>query len=223
VFGRIVRTAVPEEEPPPSEFTTTFGSDENPLGSPWTNPNVDGFFEIRSLGGIAYGTAISGVEGNYPDCYAFHADFEGDYEIEAGIFRHASINTGANHEVELHVGMSQDGTEVLSVEWLVNQGGGWQCMLWSGINDGSGSFFSELSPSGVGSPSADVQTGDRMMFRKVGNVGTMWWKTAAAEELTQRWTVTLPHETGHPGIATYNSVGSTNAHFAFTDVVIRAL
>jgi hypothetical protein len=40
---------------------------------------------------------------------------------------------------------------------------------------------------------------------------------------SQRWAVTLPFSTGHPGIAFFYRAGANVLHFGFTDVVIRPL
>lgn len=200
-----------------SEFSDSFAANANPLASPWVKPNVANFFDAQAIGGIACGTVASDT--GYPDCYAFHSGYTGDYEIEAGIFKHASINTAINHEVELHVCMTQDGTNVQSVEWLIGRTGGWQCMKWEGTNPGA-PFFTELTPTGSGSPGA-VNNGDRAKFRKVGTALTMHYDSGSG--FTERWAVTSPFSSGSPGIAFFYRAGANVEHFGFTDVIIRPL
>lgn len=200
-----------------AEFSDAFGSNANPIASPWVSPNVTNFFDVQTTGGIACGTVASDT--GYPDCYAFHSGYSGDYEIEAGIFKSGSINTGINHEVELHVCMTQNGTSVQSVEWLINQGGDWQCMKWEGANPGA-PFFTEITPTGSGSPGAP-STGHRMKFRKIGTALTMHYDSGGG--FSERWAATSPFSSGGPGVAFFVRDGGNVQHFGFTDVIIRPL
>lgn len=212
-------TPAPAPAPPPSggEYTTSFSTDQRPLGSPWVSPNVAGFFPVQAVGGIACGTVASDT--GYPDCYAFHPGFSGDYEVESVIFKSSSLNTAVNHEVELHVCMAQNGSTVQSVEWLINHTGGAQLMKWSGPNDGH--FFSELGViSGTAAPGA-CKTGDRMKFRKVGSLGTLFYDSGSG--FRQLGQLTLPYTSGSPGMAFFYRNGANVQHFGFSDLIIRPL
>jgi len=202
------------------EFVDDFSATNNPLGAPWTNslPGLLDFEDLRSSGGVCFGTVASDT--GFPDCYAFHASYSGDYEIEAGIFRASDVNAGINHEVELHVGMRHSGGHLFSCEWLVNVGGSWQCMEWD-TQFNAPNFFEELFPTGAGSVGAPAD-GDRILFRKIGSAGTMHYKQGAGA-FAQRWAVTLPFATGSPGLATFTRGGGDPAKFCFTDVIIRPL
>lgn len=202
-----------------SEFSTTFPDDANPIGAPWTSPNVANFFDMRTLGGIAFGTAASDL--GYPDCYAFHSGFTGDYEIEAGIFRAADVNDTINHEVELHVCMAQDGTVVQSVEFLISVTGNPDMLKWEGENPGA-PFWTSLGITLLNAPGAPAN-GDRMKFRKVGTTLTSFFKSGVNDFVQTFDSFTSPFSTGCPGIATFTRAGGNPSKFCFTDVTIRAL
>lgn len=207
--------------------TFTFGSDQNPLASPFVAPNASGFFNVQALGGIACATTAS--DSGYPDCYAIYSGITGgDYEVEGLIFKSGSLNTSINHEIELHVAMSQDGVGCTSYEWLVNQVGGGQLMRWNGnANDGSGSFFNEVTvDSGNVSPLllyGGVANGDSMMMRKVGSTLTLHYKQSGGSMTQVAQLNTMAHTAGSPGIAFFARNGATVTNFGFDTVAFRQL
>lgn len=224
----------PVSTPPSGDFTQNFtaaGADANPIGSPWTNPAVSGFFNMQikqSLTGgvpgerIACGTVASDT--GTPDCYAIYADITGNYEIEAELFRSTSLNASIGHEWELHVGFVTNGpTIVQTCEWLVNAGGAGQLMRWNGTNGLGDVFYFEDVPILTGSPSPGIApaTGHRMKFKKVGTAGTLYYDSGSGLNLI--CTCTLPYSGGSPAIATFNRGGGENRHNGFRSVTVRPL
>lgn len=201
-------------------FTDTFSSASNPIASPWVSPNVANFTNMQTTGGIACGTVASDV--GYPDAYAFHSGFTGNYRITGTIARSPSLNTSFNHEAELHICMAQDGTNVQSVEWYMNFGGQGGVMQWSGINDGSGSFFSVIQQP-ADAPGS-ISSGDMMRVTKNGTVGTFEYSnTGGASWSTIATVATLPFSTGCPGIGGFYRAGATPSHYGFEEILIEAL
>lgn len=220
VTGRDVALAIG-----PNEFTDTFSVNQAPLASPWVSPGTSGFFTVTANGGVAFASTAS--DSGYPDCYARHPGFTGDYEIEAIVAR--GTVPGVNHEVELHVAMVEDvGDDITySVEWLTNDDGGMQFMKWRSPNDGT-TFFEELSgtPSNGGTPGGPLPDGTVLKWRKVGSTGFAYYNG------TLIWTVplptlrpdgTTPWGDGNPAIAFFVRGGGTPSAFGFSQVTIRQL
>ena len=202
---------------PGSSYTTSFAGTENPIseGGRWTNPRAAGFTNVRTANGNAFGTQVD--SGRYDDSYAYLSGFSADHEIEGVV--HRGNPTGVNHEVELHLRMSDDATNVRSYEFLFGFQGAFQVMRWNGPLGPN--FFTEITGNGSPSygpylPRAPI-SGDVVKVRAVSNRLTAYFNGA------QIWTGVDPAGTfasGQPGIAFFIR-GTGNAEFGFSSITAR--
>jgi hypothetical protein len=204
-----------------TQYTTNFDATENPLGSPWISPQAAGFTVCRSSGGRAYGT--NGVTDTYDDSYAYLSGYNANHECEATIYRQGSALPGVNHEVELHVRMSDSSSTniVKSYEVLVNKDGNYQLMKWAGTYAGPPDFFYELAS---GNLSGTPANGDKMRVRAETSgancVITFWYtpvSTGIESQIAQATDTGAVggavHTSGQPGMAFFNRPGATNDGF----------
>lgn len=210
-----------------AEFTTTFSSNENPLGSPWISPQAAGFTTLRSSGGLCYGDG--GTTGDYDDSYAYLSGFNNDHECEGTVFV-GSPPGGVNHEVELHVRMSDNaGTDVTkSYELLLNKDGALQVMKWNGTMAGPPDFFAELASDSITPPA----NGDKFRFRATtegsdvrlraweNRVGVGTWNEIVnvVDDGSINGAALL---TGQPGVAYFSRSGSDPTQYCWTAYTAR--
>jgi hypothetical protein len=201
-------------------FTDTFSSTNNPIASPWQSPNGTGFTPMRTANGTAYGT--NGVTDTYDDSYAYLTGYTDDHEVSAVI--HRGTTTNFNHEVELHLRLSEPGG-ASTYEILFNREGGFQVVRWNnwtgGTQDASGATdITGLGSSGPGSYTTP-SNGDTIRARIVGQTITVWYNE------TQIWTYTdnsaSKLTTGNPGIGTFYRPGASPPDFGFQSVTVSSV
>jgi hypothetical protein len=202
-------------------YTTNFNLTENPIseGGRWHGPNGTGFTNVRTANGNAFGT--NGVTDTYDDSYAYMTGFTNDHEVEAVIHRGTVPNF--NHEVELHLRVSESGGETYLYEILFNKDGAFQVVRWNGWRGGGGSYdITDLTSIGTGpGHSSAPANGDTVRARIVGQTITVWYNGS------QIWTYTdndaAKLTTGNPGIGFFYRPGATPSAFGFQSVTVRAL
>ena len=209
--------------PSPGAYSTTFPLNENPISEwgVWRNPNGTGFTNCRTESGNVFGT--NGSTDTYDDSYCHLTGFSTDHEVEAVI--HRGSPPSPNHEVELHLRVSESGGETFLYEILLNKDGAFQVVRWNGWHGGGGegSFdITDLTGSGSGprhsSPPVD---GDIIKARIVGQTITVFYNGL------QIWTHTDNSAgrltTGQPGIGFFYRPGALPSAFGFQSVEVRSL
>ena len=202
-------------------FTDLFSSTNNPIASPWQSPNGTGFTNVRTANGIAYGTG-TGID-IYDDSYAYLTGYTNDHEVE-GVIHVGSVPSG-NHEVELHLRVSEVAGETFLYEFLFNNSGSFQVVRWDGWTGGGGTFdITDLTSSGTGTGhSTAPENGDTVRARIVGQVITVWYNDS------QIWTYTDNDAekltTGNPGIGFFYRTGdgADPSTFGFSSVTVSSV
>jgi hypothetical protein len=207
----------------PGTYSTTFPLAENPIseGGAWHNPNGTGFTNCRTQGDNVFGT--NGSTDTYDDSYCYLTGFSNDQEVEGVI--HRGSPPSANHEVELHLRVSESGGETFLYEILFNKDGAFQVIRWNGWRGGGGEGTLDITDftgegSGPGHSSPPVN-GDIIKARMVGQTITVFYNGS------QIWTYTDNSAgrltAGNPGIGFFYRPGASPSAFGFQSVTIRSI
>ena len=207
-------------------YTTYFDLTQNPISedSRWHNPQAASFTNVRTANGTAYGTQSGAIQ--YDDSYAYLDGFANDHEVEIEVYRGSPSET--NHEIEIHLRMSDDPVTDIVKSYEILFGfstGAFQIMRWDGTWASQDFYLPDITGngSGTGLSGVTIQNGDILKARIVGQTITVW------RNGTQIWTVTDPveiggHAVGQPGIGFYLSGNSAGApEFAVSKYTARSL
>lgn len=201
----------------------TFDDSEDPLGTPWQARVNANLTDMYASGGKALGKAAG--NGEYDDSAALLSGFTANVDIVATVFKNASINTGANHELELLLRATQDADQSFQYECLFNSQGGTQCFAWEDGGGGTQAFRELTASSGSINLGRAFVTGDRLHAKIVGTTITMSCIDASDVETILGVFSDSAYSTGQPGIGAFYRVGdgANQAHWCFQDVRVTQL
>lgn len=218
-----VPSGTPELSISPSDavYVTTFPANENPISESgnWAHTAGNGMCVVRTSGGNALGTQ---TDNTLDDSYTIlQGDWGTDYEIEAVIYRHASLPEAADpsHETEMLFRASDGADAYQAYEIMVNSVGLINCGHWTApltvdvIVEESGPGYDQ-----------EVLDGDVVRARIVGNTISVWVNDASCctYDITDHSPV---FNTGNPGIGFFTrpSVGGNTDYFGFKSVTVTKL
>lgn len=201
----------------------TFDTDQSPLSSPWQARVNTQLTDMYASGGKAIGNSIG--NGSYDDSAALLSGFGPNVEIIATVFVSPSINTGANHELELILRSTQTSGLSEQYECLFNAQGGTQCFAWEDGGGGTQNFRELTASSGSINLGRALVTGDRIRATIVGTEITMSCIDAGDVETVLGVFSDSAYSSGQPGIGAFYRVGdgATQSHYAFQDVRVTQL
>lgn len=219
VLPHRIYTSDTEPVIPPTEYRTDFAVDENPIseGGAWARNQANAWSNVRIVNGVAHGTQIADT---FDDSYAIlQGDWGADYELEAVVFRHPSLNVNFSHEVELNVRAADSATESRCYEILFSHSGQIECFRWGGPFDS----FTPLagSVSGFGT----INDGDVIRVRIVGELITVWHNDIQRTTFNIASIAGTKFIDGNPEIAMFNRTqqGANPLHYGLKSVVVRKL
>lgn len=207
--------------PPLSPYTTSFPADENPISESgkWAHAAGNGMCVVRTSGGNALGTQ---TDNEYDDSYAIlQGDWGADYEIEAVIYRHASLGDSpdVSHETEMLFRITDGAEAYQGYEIMINSQGLVNCGHWTApytvdvIDYDTGGSYGE-----------QVVDGDVVRARIVGNTITVWINDGqiCTIDITDHSPV---FNTGNPAIGFFTrpALGGNTDYFGFKSVTVTKL
>lgn len=198
---------------PSGTFVTTFDATETPIseGGKWRRAN-NPWTSIKTANGATVGT--TGVTGGYDDSYAYLTqDFGPNYEIEGVVYRSPSLPSGDNHELELHLRVSDTTNTAMLYEVTWQAYGGQQIVRWNGPYGD----ITVLPTTELKYFASQIQNGDRLKASVIGNVITMYVNGVATLRATDS-----TFTTGQPGIGMYYKVGADPAAFGWTQISVTS-
>ena len=208
------RIVTPSNRP---SFTTSFASTENPIsdGSRFYK-TTNWWAEVKTENGNAWG--LNGPNDAYDDAYAIISNATGNYELSATVYRDASLNTGATHEIELNFNFKETdaGLGIRGMEGLFSFGGSVQCFIWT-HGPGGATNFVEVNSS-AGAPDGAVVNGDILKARKVGNVLTLYKNDVLLGTFTDS-----TYTDGEAAIAFFTRPAGDSADFCISALTVTPL
>lgn len=205
----------------PSTFGTTvyetfFSTTENPAseGGKWSRTAAD-WTDMVIENGVCHGT--NGALNTYDDSHTVASGpWSTDIELEATVYRSASLNSGIVHEVELLFRAVQTDTTIRLYEVLFNAAGGVEIYRWDNGAMSEGTRFSGIL--GSGNKVGTLDDGDVIRARMVGSNITAWINDVQIATATDS-----TYSTGNPAIGSFTRPGGNSAHLAFTRLKITPL
>lgn len=187
-------------------FSTSFSGTENPLseGGIWLSNTNTLLTAFQKTGGRAVGLAVGA--GAYDDSAALLDGFGNDVEMTVTVFKDATIDTDATHEVELLMRATQSASVSVQYEALFSFNGNIQFVRW--FNNGGSQDFEFLSPtSGTESLGRALITGDRVRARCQGSTFTLQVIEADNTVHTLGVYTNTAIASGKPGIGAFTRAG----------------
>jgi hypothetical protein len=194
-------------------YSTNFPGTENPIseGGVWRSQDTQ-LSRVQSRPGVAHG--VIPYMAGYEDAYAFIGDraFNANQEGEAVIYRAAGYTPSANHEVEIILRCSDNGSSRTWYEVLWNAAGGFEILYLTGPANGFNPLSTSVNNSLV------PRDGDRFRARVVGNTISGYVNDELRVQATDSRITS-----GSPGMAFFYRQGAVAANFGFRSYTARNL
>jgi len=203
----------------PTSYSTAFPATEDPISESGSWRTSVNFYKApRSTPGKCFANAPTD---SFDDAIGqlISPQLGNNHSVRTTVFRQGGYTTGVTHEIGHYLRVLIDNsnpsnTLIRGYEMLFPfDSTSFQMVAWLAVNHSFPDNFTILNPTAVNGGLANVQNGDVLESRIVGNLITVYQNGTQIYTLTDStWT-----NGGGPGIGFYANTGATPASFCISD------